>query len=65
MLAHRIGARPIVLRELLVHDRDARCIPGIGRQETAAAHHRYLDRLEVPFVNGVYVDVKLSRSRGI
>src|SRR3989454_10903811 len=50
----RVGARPIVFRELLVHDGDPRRILGIGRQEAAATQDRYPQRLEVPFIDRVH-----------
>ena len=46
VLAHGIGARPIVFRELLVHDGDTRRIRGVGRPEAAAAQNRDPHRLE-------------------
>src|ERR1017187_3260782 len=40
VFAHGIGALPVVARELLIDDGDARCVRGIGRQEAAATHDR-------------------------
>ena len=53
-LAHRIGARPVVLRELLVDDGHARRRRGVGRAEAAPAQDRDPHRLEVTLVDGVH-----------
>ena len=53
VFAYGIDAWPIVFHELLVHDRDARRIRGIGRQEATAAQNRYSHRREESFVDGV------------
>ena len=65
-LADRVGVRPVVLREVLVDDRDPRRVRGIGGPEAAAAQNRHPHRLEESVVDGVHRStMKLSRSRGI
>jgi hypothetical protein len=59
MFAHRIRTRPIVFRELLIHDGDTRRIRGIGRQKAAAVQHRNPHCLEVSFINRIHGRVEI------
>src|SRR4029077_3790846 len=59
VLAHRIGTRPKVFRELLIHYGDTRRIRGIGRQEAAATQNRNARRLEVHLINGLHGRVEI------
>ena len=59
VFAHGIGARPIVFRELLIHDGDTRVIRGIGGQEAAATQNRNPHRLEVSFIHRIHSRTKI------